>query len=189
MGLTQSFATPSHSEPTSGSLIVSIRVECEACGKVLNAKDDAAGKKAKCPDCGNVLQIPAQEVVDAETADQDGFGSANNDEEDSGSDDRRPCPACGEDIKKNAAKCRFCGEIFDKALKNKAKREAGGDDADLTTGDWIVGVLCSGIGCIVGIVWMIQGKPKGIKMIGLSLLVQAVLGVVRVAVEMANQGR
>ena len=164
---------------------MSIRVECDACGKVLNAKDDAAGKKAKCPDCGKVLSIPNQEVFDAEAADTN-FGSANSDD---GSDDRRPCPACGEEIKKNAVKCRFCGEIFDKSLKAKAKKDAGGEDASLTTGDWVVGILCSGIGCIAGIVWMIQGKPKGIKMIGLSLLVQAIIGVVRVAIEMANQGR
>ena len=25
----------------------------------------------------------------------------------------------------------------------------------------IVAILCSGIGCVDGIVWMIQGKPKG----------------------------
>ena len=31
-------------------------------------------------------------------------------------------------------------------------------------------VFCSGIACIVGVVWLIQGKPKGLKMIGLSCL-------------------
>ena len=168
---------------------MSIRVECDACGKVLNAKDEAAGKKAKCPDCGNVLQVPAHEILDAEIGDPVGVGSASSEDAGGGSDDRRPCPACGEEIKKSAVKCRFCGEIFDKSLKKQARAAAGGENDSLSTGDWVVGILCSGIGCIAGIVWMIQGKPKGIKMIGLSLLVQAILGLGRVAIEMANQGR
>ena len=71
----------------------------------------------------------------------------------------------------------------------QARAAAGGENDSLSTGEWVVGILCSGIGCIAGIVWMIQGKPKGIKMIGLSLLVQAILGLGRVAIEMANQGR
>ena len=33
-----------------------------------------------------------------------------------------------------------------------------------------VAILCSGIGCIAGLVWMIQGKPKGMKMFGISIL-------------------
>jgi hypothetical protein len=46
-------------------------------------------------------------------------------------------------------------------------RRARGE-SDLEVGDWILAVLCSGIGCIMGIVWMVQGKPKGIKMFGVS---------------------
>lgn len=43
-------------------------------------------------------------------------------------------------------------------------------DSDLSTGDWVLCVLCSGIGCIVGIVRLIQGAPNGGKMVGVSLL-------------------
>lgn len=35
-----------------------IEVECE-CGRVIKTKDENAGKKAKCPDCGEIIQIPA----------------------------------------------------------------------------------------------------------------------------------
>lgn len=62
-------------------------------------------------------------------------------------------------------------------------------DEDLSTSDWILAFLCSGIGCILGIVtsnwtlailgpgigcimgivWMIRGKPKGSKMLGASI--------------------
>lgn len=42
-------------------------------------------------------------------------------------------------------------------------------DTDLTIGDWVICVLCSGAGCIVGIIRAIQGKPNARKMIGLSI--------------------
>lgn len=44
------------------------------------------------------------------------------------------------------------------------------DDSDLETVDWVLAALCSGIACFIGIFWLIQGKPKGLKMIGASLL-------------------
>ena len=41
-----------------------IKVSC-SCGKTLTAPDAAAGKKAKCPACGQIVPVPAvvQEVV------------------------------------------------------------------------------------------------------------------------------
>ena len=87
-------------------------------------------------------------------------------------DDRKPCPMCGEMIQKDAVKCRYCGEIFDPVLRkqeNKLKKASSNAGDDMSTGDWVVAVLCSGIGCIAGIVWLIQGKPKGKKMIMVSI--------------------
>ncbi|MFM9960319.1 MAG: hypothetical protein ACKV2Q_03740 [Planctomycetaceae bacterium] len=119
-----------------------ISVKCSECGKGLKAPDALAGKKAKCPQCGHVIPIPAA-VLDAEefddeppvrkpttktsldkvkaraeeaddVADDDVFGDAfgASDSGDAG-DDRRPCPMCGESIPMNAVKCRFCGEVLD----------------------------------------------------------------------------
>lgn len=84
-----------------------------------------------------------------------------------------------------AAKCRFCGEIFDESLRKlEAKKAKSSDvDADMTPGDWAVAILCSGIGCIAGIVWMIQGKPKGGKMFGVSLLFAFAWGAIRAVIE------
>jgi hypothetical protein len=44
------------------------------------------------------------------------------------------------------------------------------DDDDLGTGHWILAALCSGLGCGLGLLWLIQGKPKGAKLMGASLL-------------------
>lgn len=53
------------------------------------------------------------------------------------------------------------------------------DDANLESTDWILAGLCSGIACIIGVFWLIQGKPKGLKMIGISLLFAILWNVVR----------
>jgi hypothetical protein len=56
-------------------------------------------------------------------------------------------------------------------------------DANLTGGEIALAVLCSGIGCIMGIIWLIQGKPKAGKMIGLSLVFVIIWNIVRFALE------
>ena len=90
-------------------------------------------------------------------------------------------------IKANAVKCRYCKEIFDPRLKKTAKKKSrGGDyDDDLSTGDWIVAILCPVIGCIAGVVWMIQGKSKGLKTIGVSFLAWIIWTAIRTAAKMA----
>ena len=182
-----------------------IQVTCNSCGKSLKAKDSAAGKRVKCPQCGDPITIP-EAVYDAQEAGGDEDSDSEYDDAEYGYEDdqynlgdevanaptsekRKPCPACGEMIVDGAVKCRFCGEIFDASLKKKARKKGGGGtDDEMTTGDWVVAVLCSGIGCIAGIIWMIQGKPKGSKMFGVSLLMQFFWGAVRVIIEMAAEG-
>lgn len=181
---------------------MTISVECPHCGKVLKAKDSAAGKKAKCPSCGDVLTVPdAPDVFDAEE-----FGAGSEDPGDSddmdfgaaeqnmpATKDRKPCPACGEMIAKDAAKCRFCDEVLDPALKKKLKKKSssGTDSTDLTPLEYFVCFCCSGIGCIYGIIQIIQGKPTGGKILGLSIASAIFWNVVKALVEVAvqQQGR
>ncbi|HWB10719.1 MAG TPA: hypothetical protein VG826_15930 [Pirellulales bacterium] len=53
------------------------------------------------------------------------------------------------------------------------------DRSELETTDWVLAALCSGIACIVGIVWLVQGKQKGLKMVGISLMFAFFWNVVR----------
>lgn len=115
-----------------------IVIKCPACGKRLKAPDSAAGRGAKCPACGQAMRLPepvynAEEVVDEpgfsdefgydDDGDYGGHGAGDfpdfdADEYDSPAlPDRRPCPMCGEMIVATAARCRFCGEVFDDVLK------------------------------------------------------------------------
>jgi len=180
---------------------MTIQVSCPACGKTLQAKDSAAGKLAKCPDCGGIITIP-EAVYDA-IDESDEFGADFGTDSGTGFDadyaaaeqqsptaavgsQRRPCPKCGEMIVTTAAKCRFCGEIFDSRLKQQQSRATISDaDSNLSGGEWAVAILCSSIGCICGIVWMIQGKPKGLKMFGVSLAVSFFCGVVNTILQIA----
>lgn len=173
-----------------------ISVTCQECGKGLKAPDALAGKKAKCPQCGAVVPIP-RPVVDAEVIDDELPPLRKpKDEYDDTFDDmadyeaeapalpkekRKPCPMCGEMILASAAKCRFCGEILDPALRKREQNRSGSSSSDdvLTTSDIVLCVLCSNIGCILGIFALIRGQSsRGGKMLGLSLLMQVVWGIV-----------
>jgi predicted RNA-binding Zn-ribbon protein involved in translation (DUF1610 family) len=179
---------------------VPIKVSCPSCKAAFKAPDNAAGKKAKCPQCNGPIEIPFPEPVggllDAEVAPDWGF-----DDEDfevaapfksPEAEERKPCPMCGEMIAREAVKCRYCGEVFDPALKKKMKKKSksysDGDD-DLSTGEWVVAILCSGIGCIMGLIFLIQGKPKAGKMIGVSVLAGILWSVLRAVIEAMAQGQ
>jgi predicted RNA-binding Zn-ribbon protein involved in translation (DUF1610 family) len=152
---------------------MAIRFRCTSCGKELKAAVEHAGVRVKCPACGTIQAVPQDvfeaEAIPAAAPEPPAYGLAPAPRP-AETDDRKPCPACGEMIKRSALKCRFCGEIFDEGLAREERRRSGGQDADLTAGDWVLAILCSDIGCILGIVWLIMGKPKGGKMIGIAIL-------------------
>jgi predicted RNA-binding Zn-ribbon protein involved in translation (DUF1610 family) len=183
---------------------MAISFRCPHCGKKLKAPDNAVGKSSTCPGCGNQVTCP-EPVYDAEVVEMTmepeeapGFSPFADLDEDKAygmveppraaepsTEGRRPCPMCGEMILTTAAKCRFCGEVFDptlkkaKSKKSKKSKSYGPGDEDLSGGEIAVALLCSGIGCIAGLVWMIQGKPKGLKMFGISFVMAIVWNIIR----------
>jgi predicted RNA-binding Zn-ribbon protein involved in translation (DUF1610 family) len=107
-----------------------ISFSCHQCGRNLKAPDNAAGKSSKCPGCGatvtcpeavynaELLEAPPAEAEAYAVADPDGaYAMAAPPVAAAAQEARRPCPMCGEMIVVGAAKCRFCGEIFDETLK------------------------------------------------------------------------
>src|SRR5438093_3287450 len=47
---------------------MSLSLRCEACGKPLKLKDELAGKKIKCPACGQGLTVPPADEPEGVTA-------------------------------------------------------------------------------------------------------------------------
>jgi predicted RNA-binding Zn-ribbon protein involved in translation (DUF1610 family) len=151
---------------------------------MFNAPDTAGGKRAKCPKCGGVIQIPAQaaadEILDAEPevaspyTDDDFAVEAPAKPADEV--ERKPCPKCGEMIARNALKCRFCGEIFDPMLAMAERREGKGesrqDSQDKTNA--IVIFVTSILGCfspivaIYGIIFLLK-RPYSFPYKGLAI--------------------
>ena len=152
-----------------------IRVDCASCGKKLQVPDSTAGKRVKCPGCQAVLVVPSAGVMETEPA---GIAESRpsraevDDAPEAGDSGKKPCPMCGEMIAAAANKCRFCGEIFDPELRPLEKKKTTSPaDAEMTGAEWFFTVVpIFAIGCILGIVYMIQGKKKGGKMLGLSIL-------------------
>jgi hypothetical protein len=115
-----------------------IACECPKCGKRLKAADSAAGKKAKCPDCGGAVPIPARKKAPQPAADDDEFDlqKLNVDAGMEGpiEEDLAACPMCGEMIKAAAVKCRYCGEDLSapKGRRNGKRRRSGGGGMPVT---------------------------------------------------------
>ena len=139
---------------------MSISVKCTDCGKALKAPDALAGKNAKCPDCGATVPIP-KVAIDAEEI-HDEPAASFDDEFDSPADDsdsRKACPLCGEMIAAAAAKCRYCGEIFDSRVKKSGRRRNSASED--YAGFWLrfVATFVDGLICsvVLFVVLMIVG--------------------------------
>ena len=174
--------------------------KCPGCGRDIQIPASMAGKRVKCPGCSHVWQVPGP-VVDAEEVPQlpalesrfdnlisDSYPLAKDiggvtgpagQPAAAGEPPRRPCPMCGEMIVVGAAKCRFCNAIFDETLKRtEKKKRKGGSDEDLTPSEWVFCVICPGPVCIAGLIYLIMGKPKALKLIGASFLFAVIWNII-----------
>ncbi|BBO34372.1 hypothetical protein PLANPX_3984 [Lacipirellula parvula] len=136
-----------------------IQVTCPSCQTTLKTADSSAGKRAKCPKCDGVLDIPfpVAEIVEDDEYELEVVAPAASNElgdaEPASEADRRPCPACGEMIARKAIKCRFCNEIFDRSLRGIASGPADIHDPDwLKVRSGVAAIYYSYISIVVAIV-------------------------------------
>lgn len=147
---------------------MAIEFRCKKCDKKLKVKDELAGKKIKCPGCGAGTAVPA---AASETA-----GELEPEQDES------------ESIAKLNLK-KFKHKAIDpddeeidvkqlegavrKRKEDEEKAAAKPPPEPLEPIDWVLGFLCSNIGCIYAIVLMVQGKrSRGVKLLMLSIFIQ-----------------
>lgn len=118
-----------------------IKAECESCGKVLNAKDDAAGRRIKCPDCGEPISVPGgrrkkgarkksarkrpepEGEPDLSNLDFGRLASMERRGESLGTGTVEECIECGEPVGELSDECPHCGEPIQE-VKRRKKRAA-----------------------------------------------------------------
>jgi ribosomal protein L40E len=86
------------------------------CGKQIKAKPEFAGKRIKCPSCGDVLQLPrdVQQQINpvADLLDEIGYENASKD----------TCPECKSNLPAEAVLCVQCGYHLSKGKRLSTKR-------------------------------------------------------------------
>jgi DNA-directed RNA polymerase subunit RPC12/RpoP len=152
-----------------------ISFECHQCGKKLKAPDDAVGRASKCPACGARVICPGP-VSDAEVANRSPVAAevgSSSDADDGApylvvdsepaaapaTEARRPYPMCGEMIVATAAKCRFCGEIFDPALKKGGRSGKGRELRTIATTQKFL-IICILVQVVMYLVVMSQQRQR-----------------------------
>jgi len=139
-----------------------------------------------CPDCGTTMHEACYNMLGAcidpscgSTAGEGGFALADHVAPPkpwaAPTGNTKECRFCGEAIQISARKCRYCGEFQDQVERDRraarsGRAGGGASDDNLCAWEIIFGLLCGGIACIVGIVFICMGKKKGWKLMGLGIL-------------------
>lgn len=158
-----------------------ITFECPHCEKVSTVPASFAGKRGKCPSCKQVIEVP-DPYADAESVGGPVEGPGSKAPSSSGgASDTRECPFCYETIKRGAKKCKHCGEYLDKRLRrtNRLPLSPRNTEPDVGPVDWVLCIFCPLIGCIIGIVALMQGHTKrGGTMIGTAVFMTFIWNVI-----------
>jgi hypothetical protein len=111
-------------------------------------------------------------------------------------DSRRPCPVCREQILLTAAKCRYCGEIFDNALKKldqKKPRKSRGRTAAAEGRDLLMGFVCFAVGTVLTLASYANAaadeKGGGRFLVFYGLILGGIAGMIRGVWGLVGSGR
>lgn len=144
-----------------------IHFACPSCGKDFQVKDEFAGRRTKCPKCGQAIEVPATKTVAIK---QPGPPAVDPPPRPVGPSapravvipevlQRRPmdeyqeCPFCGELVLAKAKKCKHCGETLDVVLRSGEPRAAGAS-VGMAVAGMVLGILALVFGFIPCFGWV-----------------------------------
>lgn len=59
---------------------------------------------------------------------------------------------------------------------------AGQPDSQMQPYDWIAAIVCAPIGCVLGLLYLVNGSPKAGKMLLISIIVSVVLNLIGIGI-------
>lgn len=137
---------------------MTIEFSCQHCGKALSTSDDKAGRKAKCPGCGEAVLVPSPVGAALEADDTTDFDTMGADAPDI------TCPMCGALNPPRSKTCESCGEPLKSPAKTRSPQpiEAG----DVISSSWSIfkqemGIVIGGV-IVAGIINFASGLPQGL---------------------------
>jgi hypothetical protein len=98
------------------------------------------------------------------------------------------CSNCGKAVAQAVGTCPFCNTPLRRSVRRRPRRYRGSTskaERMPSVADWVICILCPGIGCIIGIVALIQGETKRG---GIMVAVGGGLAVVGTLLRLAAQG-
>lgn len=90
-----------------------IEFHCTHCDKALKTSGDKAGRQAKCPGCGGLIEIPPSASQSGVKGDSEEAAPHVISQDLLPSTDETTCPSCGEVLNESAIRCHGCGKIFE----------------------------------------------------------------------------
>lgn len=102
-----------------------------ACGRSITVKDEFAGKKGKCPSCGQIVEVPAPEepkapAPEVAAVDEEIEAASKPAAPSASTGETKACRSCRKQIARDAVFCVHCGT--DLRTGRKHTQEKGGED-------------------------------------------------------------
>jgi predicted RNA-binding Zn-ribbon protein involved in translation (DUF1610 family) len=137
---------------------VTLEFSCTHCGKALSTSNDKAGRKAKCPGCGEAVLVPSPAVEDA-FAEDDDLPLESEPAADI------TCPMCGAQNASRAKKCEACGEPL-KSGKSRQRRPQAIEAGEVLSSAWAIfkqemGLVIGGV-LVAGLINIGMSLPQSI---------------------------
>jgi phage FluMu protein Com len=115
---------------------VAIEFSCEHCGKALSTSDDKAGWKARCPQCGEIIQVPAVTMEQVPAVAMDSAATDTPATPPARMVREKHCRSCGERIPVSDRRCSFCGEEQSSAAETSRRTHWRIDPGDVMATAW-----------------------------------------------------